>query len=374
LRPTPANRLFHLLIVSLLFVLTSLTWGQTPGHDASSQIKAEIERLQQSLKDKPIANPDLPEIGNMIGGSLSEAGNALAAGRLYLSLEKLAQATDLFHAARAMTDMAETAKAGMPAFEQEWNKASLDLIALDAKARQRNWSRTRAGIRALSEAAQGKAIPLLEGSRGFATANGPKDGLVYMGQARGEAEFATFAFSLNLPRDKQPPSLRSLLPELQRLQEKTNAAFQPPRSIELHPRFIALNSTLKLAGELDAAQAYAGALYEYLEATRHYGMLDAVVPDAAQQSKLKTAIADAEKQIQASKRDDSIAQIFVERAQSQSAPHADGSAPLADEWRSAQVIVDQVLPAYYAARKPAVPVQRAKGITTTVTLVRWPYT
>jgi hypothetical protein len=372
LHPTPANRTLSLAMLIVSFCLALNLPAADP--DAVTQVKAEIARLQQSLKDKPVVNPDIPELGNMVGGSLTNAGSALDSGRLYQSLEGLAQATDLLHAARTIDDKTETVKSGMPAFEQEWNKVSLEITALDQKARQRDWSHRRAAVRALSETAEGRAIPLLEGSQGFATANGPKDGLSYLGEAQGEAAFATFAYSLNLPRDKEPLQLRSLLPELQRLQEKTNAAFQPPRSIELHPRFIALNSTLKLAGELDSAQAYAGALYQYLEAVRHYGMLDAVAPDTAKQAQLKEAIAAAQKQIEASKRDDSIAQIFIERARAQSSPHADGSAPLTDEWRSAQVIVEQVLPAYYAALKPAAPVQRAKGITTTVTLVRWPYT
>jgi hypothetical protein len=341
--------------------------------DAASQIKIETERLQQSLKDKSINNPDFPNINSMIGNTLTEARDALAAGRLYLGLEKLGQATNLLHGARAADEKAEAVKSGLPAFEAEWGKASLELTALDEKTRRRDWSHARAAIRAISEAAQGKAIPLMEGSRGFATATQPKDGLFYLGQAQGESEFATFVFGLALPRKTAPFPLRSMLPEIVRLQEKTKAAFQPPRSIDLHPRFIALNATLKLAGELDASRSYAGALYEYLEATRHYGMLDAVVPDAAKQAQVKEAVAAAGRQLDSSRRDDSIAQIFLERAQSH-IEHADGSAPTADEWRSAQVIVEQVLPAYFAVGKPAAPLQKAKGITTTITLVRWPYT
>jgi hypothetical protein len=164
-----------------------------------------------------------------------------------------------------------------------------------------------------------------------------------------------------------------LLPELHALQEKTNAAFQPPRSIDLHTRFIALNSSLKLAGELDASKLYAGALYEYLEAVRHYGMFEAVAPDAAKQSELKKAVSDAETRFSASSNDESLAQLFLQRAESQTA-HEDGSAPSADEWRSAQVILERVLPAYLAAQKPASPLQQASGKTVDITLVRWPYT
>ena len=194
-----------------------------------------------------------------------------------------------------------------------------------------------------------------------------------MGQAQGNAAFAKFTTSVSLTRNSASFPLRSFLPELRALQEKTNAAFKPPRSIELHSRFIALNSTLKLAEELDAQKFYAGALYQYLEATRHFGMLDAPPIEPSRQPALKEAIAIALKNLAASRQDDSIAQLFLERTISQTA-HADGSLSTPDEWRSAQVILNQVLPAYRAAQKPAAPLQLASGKTVDLTLVRWPYT
>jgi hypothetical protein len=160
---------------------------------------------------------------------------------------------------------------------------------------------------------------------------------------------------------------------LQVLQRKTNAAFQPPQSIDLHSRFIALNSQLKLAQELDATRFYAGALYAYMEATRHYGMLREPPLDATKQAALKQELAAERKKLAASSGDNSLALLFLERAESRTA-HPDGSAPPADEWRGARVILDQVLPAYYAALKPAAPLERASGKTVDITLVRWPYT
>ncbi len=357
-------------IAAVLILICTMT---AAGQDAASKIKAEAERLQQSLKDKPISLPEFGNLNAYIGDSLKAALAAQSAGRIYLSLESLNQAEDLLQGARFAIDKTETVKSGLPAYMAEWDKASLSLTALDRQAREKNWSDARAVIRALSEAAQGKTIPLLEGGRGFAVANGPKDGLFYIGQAQGEAEFAAFCASLSLPRQGAPYPLRSLLPELTRLQEKTNAAFQPPRSIDLTPQFMALNSTLKLAGELDASKFYAGALYQYLEAVRHYGLLDAVPLDASRQSALKDALAAARKRLDASPRDESIAQLFLERAEAQVA-HADGSAPGPDDWRSAQVTLDQVLPAYYAAEKPPVSLERASAKTVDLTLVRWPYT
>ena len=43
-------------------------------------------------------------------------------------------------------------------------------------------------------------------------------------------------------------------------------------------------------------------------------MLDPAVPDAAKQASLRTALADELKKVSASSRDDSIAQIFLEKA------------------------------------------------------------
>jgi len=102
-------------------------------------------------------------------------------------------------------------------------------------------------------------------------------------------------------------------------------------------------------------------------------MLDPVVPDEAKQSALRNHVAEELKKVSTSKRDDSIAQIFLEKANGW-LNKPERAAPSPDEWRSVRVIVEQILPAYYAALKPAAPVQRQATRTATLTLVRWPYT
>ena len=360
----------ELVIGSLIVALAFPTAAQ---NSAPAQIRAEIARLEQSLNDKPISDPDLKNLAPMIPDALKSARQAVNAGKLYLSLEKLGQAEDLLQAARSASEKAEVEKGGLTAFESRWGKASLRLTALDKDAHTRDWKDSPLAIRALAEAAQGRAIPLLEGGRGFATTTSPKDGLLYVGQAEGEAEFATFCASLQTEGKRSTFVLRSLLPELQALQQKTNAAFQPPKSIDLHPRFIALNSQIKLAQELDASRFYAGALYAYLDAVRHYGMLDAPPLDASAQDRVKKDVAELTKKLVASSADDSILQLFLERASSYTT-HPDGSGPSADEWRGARVILDQVVPAYYAAQKPASPLATPSGKTVDITLIRWPYT
>ena len=365
---------YRKLLTSLLLFCSLLAAGlPATAKDAASQIKAEIARLQLLMKDQPIVDKDFAEVPNMVNATLTAATDAANAGQVYLALEKLGQAEDLLYGVRRAALKAEVEKVGYPAFESQWKAVSLCLTALDKEAHAKQWDRTALAVRALAEAAQGRAVPLLEGGQGFAVATGPKDGLFYVGQAEGEADFATFCGTLNLMGKPASFPLRSWLPELQAIQMKTNAAFQPPQSIDLHSRFIALNSSIKLAKELDSSKFYAGALFSYLEAVRHYGMLTAKPLDAAQQTQLKQELEAESKKLAVSTDDESIAQLFVERAQSYIA-HSDGSASSADEWRGARVILDQVLPAYAAAKKPAAEIAQASGKTVDITLVRWPYT
>ena len=329
-------------------------------------IRAEIARVRESLEAKPITGEGMEGLATAVTDGLKASSDALDAGRLYPSLEALRRAEGMFHGVRVAIEKEAAVASGLPAFEAEWADTSR---ALETTAR--SWSRSRVAVRALAETAEARIGPLLEGARGFAVATGPKDGLYYMGEARGEAAFAGVCASLTFDDRVERYPLRSMLPELKRLQEKATAAFVPPRSIDLHPRFIALNSTIKAGLELDGAQAYAGSAYQYLEAVRHYAMLDAPPLDEAGQARLREDLAAARAKIDASKRDDSLAQLFLERAASQ-LNHADGSAATADEWRSARVILDQVLPAYFAP--PAAAPKGSSGKTARMTLVRWPYT
>jgi len=343
------------------------------GQDAASQVQAEAERLQQLLAKKPISFPDNPDANRQAGDMLKSALKDQSAGRLYLSLYGIGQVSDFIHGVWTVMDKAEAVKSSVPAFEAEWEKLSASVAALDQQTRAKNWSDSPAALQALSETAEAMTMPLLEGGRGFAVSTEPKEGLFNIGEAQGQAEFAAFVASLHLPLNGAAYPLRSLLPELAGLQQKVNAAFQPPRSIDLHVQFMLINSGLKQAADLDASKSYAGALCQYLKAVHDYGMLEAGPVETSRQPALKDALAQARSRLNASGRDESIAQLFVEWAES-SLARPDGSAPSADDWKSASVIVDQVLPAYFAADHALAAPERTAGKAIEITLVRWPYT
>jgi hypothetical protein len=110
-------------------IVVMILAAPSAGRDAASQIRAEAERLQQSLKDKPISYPDIPNASTMHGDGLKEVVQGQSAGRLYISLETLGQMTDFLYGVRAATDNAEAVQSGFPAYEAEWEKVSLGVTA-----------------------------------------------------------------------------------------------------------------------------------------------------------------------------------------------------------------------------------------------------
>jgi hypothetical protein len=170
------------------------------GQDAAGRIKSEVTRLRQSLKDNPVRDPEFAPLTIAAQDSLRDALDELNAGRIYLSLEKLVLGSDYLQAARAAVDKEEVERGGLSAFEAKWGKANLVLAKLDEEAASRDWSHGPAAIRALSEAAQGRTIPLLTGGRRFATATAPRMGLRTLARRRAKQSSRSFALLWMLAR------------------------------------------------------------------------------------------------------------------------------------------------------------------------------
>jgi len=152
-----------LSFAGLLFVANAKAYAQ----DAAAQTKAEIDRLQQSLKAQPTQSPDLADLVKGIEQRLKDADSARSAGLLYLSLENLGQAEDYFQAIRTIEAKADAIKDNLPAFETEWGKATLEYAALDKQARQRDWNRFPAAVRALSESRKAAQFLCWKGAAGL---------------------------------------------------------------------------------------------------------------------------------------------------------------------------------------------------------------
>jgi hypothetical protein len=358
---------FALLIFVVVCAIAAFAQGV-----ASEQIQGEIERLQKFAAAQQPDDQFWKDIKPGVDRFLTMADIARRAGHLLYAVEAISKANEYivgYQSAKA----AQAEKADRAAFDSRWKEISLVVSSLEADSSKRNWASTPAALRALSESGHGQGVPLLEGGRAFASLNDIVGGYFYIGQASGNQQSAKFAASVTVKRKGSPLPLRSILPELHALQEKTNAAFVPPRSIEKHPQFIRLNATLKTAFELDAGKLYAGALYQYLQAVALFEMLDAAAPEETKQTAIRDGISAAQQRVAKSTRDDSIAEMFVQRAETLLA-RKNGAHPTPDEWKNAAAVVDHVLPAYYGFLTAHPVPSKDQKPAVTVTLVRWPYT
>lgn len=338
--------------------------------DLSHTLAAEIQRLKTVAASQPKDDADWKDTEPMVSDRLSRAEEATNSGRLYFALQSLGEAQVLLQSFQSMHENA--AAKTIPEFQAHWSQAKLTLTREDTLAKARPWSGTPAAIRALAEAAQGQTIIVLNASKAYAEVTDPSAGFYYLGEARGDADFATFAHELKTPRVSAPRQLRSIAPELDLLQRQTDQLFQPPRSIEKHKQFIRLNSTIKLAKDLDAANLHFGALYEYLFSVQQLALIDGT--QSSSTADLNNAIAKAKTQIASSKKDDSIAELFLQKADAFLDPstHSLGSAD--QKTQNAAAILDRVLPAYFAFVNGPAPKPERQNSVVTVTLVRWPYT
>src|SRR5215471_5463423 len=218
----------------LLAILTCGALAQTSGTASSATaIDREIARIEKDLSQKPDSDEDWKQSKGDIGALIENAKSAAAAGRTYLALEQLGKARGAFISLDAMKSSAE-AKRDMAAFDEQWKTQSVHLMEVDKKDRELAWGNAPAIVRALGENEISSIAPLTEASRAYAQVTAPESGFYYLATAESAAQFADFCHSLNLQRHGAAVEMRSIVPELQDLQKRVDAAFQPPRSIDKH--------------------------------------------------------------------------------------------------------------------------------------------
>ena len=350
--------------------LALLLLGLVPAaeRDFAVALENEAARVQRESREIRELDPSLKESKDLIDSFIGRTSEALKAHRYYVGLEELGRARVILDAIQTVRDNEPAIQNGMPGFEGEWAKAAVAMK--NGNGKLVTSAELPAAVLAIAESAHGKAIPVLDAARAWAAENDARFGFYYLGSAKGAANFAGFCSSLKIARQRPALPMRSVSLELNELQKKVLSAYNPPASIERHSEFIRLNGALKSAGELDAAELYSGALYTYLDAVLQYAAFGAEIPNAHKKAKLRKDLEALQQRLHGSERDESIAELFLERAAAQLA----AKSPNDSVWKNVEAIVDRVLPAYFAVLEPQEKPQEKTSADTTVTLIRWPYT
>jgi hypothetical protein len=241
-------------------------------------------------------------------------------------------------------------------FEAEWERLEKRLIMSPPSIA----TGTAEVVRSMAEAARGRMRPYHGASSSIAAATTAASGLYYLGRVHSFGEWVKFCGSLKQPDLAPAPALRSIRPELARLEAELLEAYVPPRSIENHPEFISLHAKLKLSRELNEVGAHAGALYKYLETKLLFAEM--MTEPAATEPPNRQELDALALRLENAGRDDSIGRLFLEMAMG------------ADDPLRVRAVVDHVLPAYLAALAPDAVAPTSVDAAVTVTLIRWPYT
>jgi hypothetical protein len=298
---------------------------------ASAQIKAETTQLRQLLTALKLSDNET----SSLTAQLNLIDQAAQSGNLYFGINVLQRGWVELNTNEYAKSKAEVEKQGLAAFESEWLRLGQEL---DAKRRQLvSNAAMPAAVQVLIESSLTQVQPYYQSGRLYGRNTTIGAGLYYLGRAPANLDFALFCQHLKFPQSRAAPRLRNLDEQLEELEAATIKGFQDPANESKQSTFIQINSTLKMARELNAEQRYAGALKCYLDALLEFRAVNAAVPDLEARETLKKEAAGLRDRLVAAKSDQSIGVLYAEMALA-----AKSDAGL----RRAAVIVAQILPDY----------------------------
>jgi len=335
---------------------------------ADDPLAREIERGRASLAARQDTTQLWQQIREGSDAMFGRAAQALADGRRLVALNRMGAARTNVAAYEFVARQPAAALTDTTGFAAAWVREGSALRALPPANPERARTLRPAAVRALAEAAIPQVRSYYDAGLDYGYSTQPEFGYFYIGVANAQREFFDLCVALSEPTAPPEPPFRSIAVELDSLEAQILAAYRPPLSIDRHPEFIGVSSTLKEARELEAEGLTHAALFRYLFSALRFATLR---PRALPvDSSAALARLDAfEARFAADRRDHSIARLFLETARVEiAAAPAGRPAPLA-----VGIALD-VLPLYLAALEPAPrPAPRAKPAAT-ITLVRWPYT
>lgn len=342
---------------ALMALLLAMVVACGEAADAKDPLVSEIERWSALLESKAPDDKTWGPLKQAAEPALAQAGEALLEGRRLLASQRLFDVREDLAAAVYLSERSAEARRDLAGFEAEWARMGGALEDELGPANPNALDGVEpAALRALGEAAIPQIRAYYEASLEYGRNTMPEQGLFYLGAAQAERELVALSRTLSRSSGRRAPPLRSLTPELDALESELLAAYRPPASTERHREFIVASSTLKEARELDAAGLRYGALLRYLQAAQRTAALSARTVERQGTESLN----ELDARLSSTDVDHSLGRLFLEAAQAESA--------------SATVIMNDVLPRYFAALAPAPPQAPKPAPEVTVTLVRWPYT
>jgi hypothetical protein len=297
-----------------------------------ASVAAQADRVAAALtKLMAEAGTVLPEQSRSgILARLDRARAALASGDIYLALYDLQPGFEVSAGYR----LAATAKAfaDHAAFERKWKAMGPPAAPPPGKAGV-------TFVEALAQSAEGRAPATYRASLPYAQDAGLQAGLYYLAESHAMVEFAALCRSLSLTPAGRGPNIGSIGPALTAYEQIVVKSYDRAPAAQ-RPQYAFVSVAIKLARTLDEQGRHEGALLQYLVSRYRYGLIRAAEGTAP--------AGDLENRIKGARVpggvDHSIADFFLQLARATSSGQSATPA-------SATIILDDILPAYFAVVK-----------------------
>lgn len=307
----------------------------------ADQIAAEINRTMQTATSLKLNEAESKQYLS----DMETSKEYLRSGYLLISLYQLQLTQFSLMSDEYRISRSDLQQKGIEAFEQDWRQLGMQLVAKERRVAYKQSSRLPAAVKAMIESALTQIRPYYVSGRLYGLNTTITDGLVYLGQSSACADFALFAQQLHFAETSPPLRLRSLAPELAKLEAEVVHAFSQPGATAQQIPYIHTNVTLKMAQELDKEKRYYGALHQYLAANRVFASitLNAPLPSLTE---LKSESEKARSRLAGNDIDHSIGLLYWQLAQSSIDRASNGTNEEANIKRAA-IILKSVLPRYF---------------------------
>jgi hypothetical protein len=329
-------------------------------------IAADVARWKRFLAADTVTVGFVAQVKRSAATSLAAAEEALAKGRHAVALLRLgtvrANLEPALHPATRANLTAEELDTERAGLARRFEPDSLEPLT-------RPIGTSALGL-ALAQASARQARQTYDASPAYAQATQPLFGMYYLAQGVAYLDYAAFAARAGASlrsAGARAPQLRSLAPEIRALRDEMLAAYKPPLSIDRHPEYIGASAATKEAVEYDAAGLREATLLRYLQAALRFAPMRSTRAPL-QPAALVAKMDEMRKRLTEQGVDHSIGTLFLEVAASDADTARSGQAVVAS------AVVEDVLPRYFAALRPAPASAASRSPEVTVTLVRWPYT
>ncbi len=321
-----------MILQGIEFLLsTSLALATLP-----QAIEAETKRLEALIPEDQRKGIAEKEIAFALEG-LRPIPEDVAAGRIHLAFERLADSQDILVSAAFLARHQATIESS-EAFLALWEEDGRGLEAEVARLEKEGFSGRSALVQSWGELSTFRTLTHHRASRMYAKLGIP-GGLYYLGNAHAATELAAFCARIEDRPTGALPRFRPLSNFEAELSKSTVSAYgQGDASTAHHRDFIRLDSALKEARQLIAASRAYGAAASLLEARLRMGLIqnagDPIPAPEPDRAPYRARLLDPEF-------DHSLALSLWERALVRAASSEE------KDRREAVVLLEEVLPFYF---------------------------